>query len=287
MISSPPLSVLIPWYQRDELAQTLAANALSFRAVEAEVLILNCGGEGGRLTELIRASSAAAVRQIDISAGRFNKSLALNLGLELSRSDYIFTLDADIILLDDCLREARAVLGEGCFSTIEWVYESEPDAHDSAQVARDAAPRSAGNSILELRFRNGARVEHQLSRRDASGNRYASPGLLLARKSDLLGIQGYNSQLKGWGWEDDDVLVRLQYTRGLKRVLKGRARHLTHGDDRRVFDSSRAQSDQANFIKCCWNYNRGNFAGTYRADTQWAADKVNERNPYVRRHLDE
>jgi glycosyltransferase involved in cell wall biosynthesis len=275
MTASPRLSVLIPWYQRDELAQTLAANALSFGSMEAEVLILNCGGESGRLTELVRTSKTAAVRQIDITAGRFNKSLALNLGLKFSRSDYVFTLDADIILLDDHLQEA-ALLDEGCFSTIEWVYESQP-ARNSTQFTEDTAPPLPADSILELRFRNGARVKHQLSRRDASGNRYASPGLLLVRKRDLLEIEGYNSQLQGWGWEDDDVLVRLQYTRGLKRLLRGKATHLTHGDDRRVFDSTRGRSDQRNFIKCCWNYNRGNFAGTYRADTQWAADKVSER----------
>jgi glycosyltransferase involved in cell wall biosynthesis len=279
MISRPQLSVLIPWYQRDEVARTLAANAPSFGALETEVLVLNCGGDSTRLSKLIRASEVAGVRQVDISAERFNKSLALNLGLERSRSNDVFILDADIILLDDCLREVCAFLDEGCFLTIEWVYESEPAAPDATQVLHDAVPRLTGNSILELRFRNGVRVRHQLSHRDGAGNRYASPGLLLARKHDLLEIQGYNSQLQAWGWEDDDVLIRLQHTRALRRVLKGKALHLTHGDDRRVVNGSRASSDQANFLKCCRNYNCGNFAGTYSTDTQWGAERVSERSP--------
>ena len=52
MNDNPELSILIPWYDRDELRLTLAANAPVFRANEAEVLVLNCGGEE-RLRDLI------------------------------------------------------------------------------------------------------------------------------------------------------------------------------------------------------------------------------------------
>jgi len=94
-----------------------------------------------------------------------------------------------------------------------------------------------------------------------------------------LEIGGFNSELQTWGWEDDDVLVRLQYVLNLRRVQKGEALHLTHGDDRRALGGTRSQSDQLNFIRCCRNYNKGLFLGTYHADVAWVTDRVAEAPP--------
>lgn len=279
MSDKPSLSVLIPWYERDELEVTLAANGPFFRAQEAEVLILNCGGDSGRLQALIAASGVSSVRQLNISTPRFNKSLALNIGLSQSRSDIVLTLDADIVMLDDSVRKTRMLPEDGSFVTIEWVYESDPAATGSLKhrdIGNTSTIAVAPSAIFEFRFRGGTTVQHQLSRRDALGNRHATPGLLLAKKCELLQVQGYNSELEGWGWEDDDVLVRLQYAVGLRRVLRGAAFHLTHSDDRRILQGSRKQSSQRNFLKCCRNYNHGLFLGTYGSDVTWAADKVTE-----------
>lgn len=278
MSGKPALSVLIPWYERDELQLTLTKNAPAFRSHGVEVLVLNCGGDSSRLRGLIAASEATGVRQVDISAPRFNKSLALNIGLSRSRSDTILTLDADVVLLDDFLEAAKDLPDGKSFVTIEWVHESEPAPLNSHQpgMVGNFATAMLSSSAVEFHFRDGTTVQHQLSRRDMFGNRRAAPGLLLVNKRDLLAIQGHNSQLEGWGWEDDDVLVRLQYVQRLQRIQKGAALHLTHGDDRRILRGSRKQSDQINFLKCCRNYNNGIFLGTYDADVAWAADKVTE-----------
>ncbi len=123
MRDKPPLSILIPWCERDELRLTLAANAPVFRAHDAEILILNCGGSSERLRGLITASEVTGVRQLDISVPGFNKSLALNVGLAHARADTVFTLDADIVLLGPLPVEA---MDERSFLTIESVYESAP-----------------------------------------------------------------------------------------------------------------------------------------------------------------
>jgi len=261
MRHKPPLSILIPWYERDELGRTLAANAPVFRAHQAEILILNCGGSGDRLQGLIAASEAPGVRQLNLSVPRFNKSLALNAGLANARADKIFILDADIILLDPLPMEA---LDEHSFITIESVYESAP--RDVRKARADCAAESRGNAALEFRFRDGVKVRHQLGLRDALGNVRAGTGLLLSKKEDLLNIGGYNSDLDSWGWEDDDVLVRLQYALKRRRIQSGAVLHLTHGDSRRFLQVSRGQSDQRNFIKCCRNYNNGLILGSYQSD---------------------
>jgi glycosyltransferase involved in cell wall biosynthesis len=283
MSGKPALSVLIPWYERDELRLTLAANAPAFRAHEVEVLVLNCGGSSTRLRELITASEAPGVRQLDIAAPRFNKSLALNIGLSYSRSDIVFTLDADVVLLGDVLGEARTLADGQSFVTLDWRYESEPAPFNSPQpeIVNKFVVALVTSSTLEFLFRDGTTVQYQLSRQDIFGIKRANPGLLLAKKRDLLEIQGHNSELESWGWEDNDVLVRLQYALGLRRVQKGSALHLTHGDDRRRLQGSRIQSDRLNFLRCCRNYNNGLFLGTYHADVAWAEGNVTEMVPDV------
>jgi N-terminal domain of galactosyltransferase len=278
MSDKPALSVLIPWFERDELRLTLAANAPFFRAQAADVLVLNCGGDSGRLRDLIAASEAAGVGQLDISATHFNKSLALNIGVSRSKSDIVLTLDADIVLLDDALTVRNASMENQSFVTIEWVHESQParSPGNALAVAGSVGAALVNTAILEFTFPDGTTIHYQASRRNAVGNMRAGPGILLARKHDLLEIQGYNSNLETWGWEDDDILVRLQYALRLRRVQRGAALHLTHGDDRRALHGSGGRSDRLNFLKCCRNYSSGLLLGTYCSDVAWAADKITE-----------
>ena len=285
-MDKPPLSILIPWCARDELRMTLITNGPYFRELEAEVLILNCAGDSACLRQLVSDSGITGIRQLDIAAPRFNKSLALNVGIAYSQADTVFVLDADITLLKDALAGAIAFTKDGCFVTIEWVYESEPPAGGVANATEAAGNLSSltndfvaaieSSAFLTFHLRDGRTVEHQVSRKDFLGTKRAAPGLLLAAKQQLLDIHGYNSALQTWGWEDDDVLVRLQHVLGLRRIQQGEALHLTHGDDRRILRGSRRQSDQLNFMKCCRNYNSGNFLGTYQADVAWATGRVCE-----------
>src|SRR5207237_6211944 len=102
-------------------------------------------------------------------------------------------------------------------------------------------------------------------------------GLLGAKRSHLLKIGGYNSKLERWGWEDDDVQVRLRRTALLQQVESGVVLHLSHGDDRRaLYGQSRDHADMRNFSLCCEQYADANFMGTYLQDVEVWKDRVVE-----------
>src|SRR6202034_2485322 len=279
---APYMSVLIPWYERDEIALTLAANEPSFSARDIEIIVINCSGSSDHLSELIAASGLQSVRQLDICNTCFNKSLALNIGLRYARAPLVLTLDADIIVLSDGFAEMINWIDEKSFVTTEWVYESdqrpaESEIFTSLAMVNDFTTRLVATAVLDFSFRDGTTVCHQLSRRDLVDGLRAGPGLLLARKADLIAIQAYNSNLDGWGWEDDDVLLRLQHVLGLRRHQKGIALHLSHGDDRRILHrKNRRLSDRANFAACCRNYNDNVFVGTYVTDVSAPLEQVAE-----------
>jgi N-terminal domain of galactosyltransferase len=69
---------------------------------------------------------------------------------------------------------------------------------------------------------------------DAEKGTRQAPGLLLVRRSDFMRIEGYNGRLHGWGWEDQDMIARLTLGAGLRRIQRGVATHLSHGDTARI-----------------------------------------------------
>ena len=82
----------------------------------------------------------------------------------------------------------------------------------------------------------------------------------------------------GWGWEDLDLVARLQIELGLRRSPTGSVVHLSHGDEVRALGGAdRAASERANFSFCLANYNLGHFLGTYTDDVAVWEERLIER----------
>jgi hypothetical protein len=90
------LTTIIPWCQRQELAQTLRHNAPIFEAMGSDVIVVNCGGNSDVLRGLL-SSGVGPATQIDLPAA-FNRSLAINIGIHFAEPGVVFILDADILL---------------------------------------------------------------------------------------------------------------------------------------------------------------------------------------------
>jgi hypothetical protein len=86
-------------------------------------------------------------------------------------------------------------------------------------------------------------------------------GLVLVRKQDLTDAGGLNSKLVGWGYEDTDFQLRLQFLLGLERVDAGEVIHLTHPTTQRSLESW-----NRNMAQSFSNYARGHYLGTLEQD---------------------
>ena len=56
---------------------------------------------------------------------------------------------------------------------------------------------------------------------------------IFVTRNDFLAVDGMNSALAGWGFEDDDFLLRLQLGAGLRATAMGTVTHLTHDNPMR------------------------------------------------------
>jgi hypothetical protein len=265
-------SVIMSWKQRPELAVSLAFNAGVFARHAQEVLIVNCGGVPEQLSELISPYARHGVRQVVLPAPAFNRALANNIGAFCSSGNYLFFLDADILVTSDVFVTLKTVLDTSpCIGKIRKVSESQPtrvgaDYFVQEQIdTREFVCR--GGRKATLKFFSGA-----------DGSRCGS-GLIFIEREHFLAVSGFNSSLKGWGFEDLDLQLRVQFVLGLSLTPVGEVGHLTHGDDTRAIRGmSREQDYQRNVRECFDNYRQNNYVGSYDSDVREWGDKLSWPN---------
>jgi hypothetical protein len=92
------------------------------------------------------------------------------------------------------------------------------------------------------------------------------------KRNLFISVGGMNSLLTGWGWEDNDLLIRLQYLSGRPAKQLGSATHMSHTDDSRLIRrGSKAASERANFQMALASYMCGHWQGTMKDDVaKWA-----------------
>lgn len=260
MTGSVSVSVVIPWKDRPALRDTLLANERYFSPDRCEVIVANCGGDRERLAEIV-AGTPVAVRTVAASLTRFNKSHALNIGVSATTGAVLLLLDADVVLKTDLIELARANANAGTFCTVAWVEES-----DRAQAPAPAEGVELAY-FTEITVPGGRRIRLETNRVRPHQGLRSGPGLIAVRREHFLAVGGMNAELEGWGFEDLDLVARLQFELGLERVQAGEVLHLSHPDDARVlFGQTRAESERANYLTCLANYSAGMFQGSYEQD---------------------
>ncbi|MFO7562934.1 MAG: glycosyltransferase [Enhygromyxa sp.] len=266
------LSIVIPWANRDELGRTLRANAALARAHGFELVVVDCGGDPGRC-EAALAAAGVPVTLVEVPTDGFNKALALNLGAHAAAGEALMFLDADVILDEGWISDALAALAEGAFVTVARVRESQPAADPvGGQGLRAIA------HVVELETEAGAIVRVETNRQEFGDQSRGGPGLIILRRADFLAVDGMNSDLLGWGWEDVDLVARLQLTETARRVCLGSALHLSHGDELRAIDAGdRHRSERNNFGVCLANYRLGHLRGTFNDDMQSCLEFIEVR----------
>ncbi|MDQ1923601.1 glycosyltransferase family 2 protein [Massilia pseudoviolaceinigra] len=257
---TPRVSIVIAWRNRAELGTTLAANLDLVAAWDAEIVIVNYGGDPAALEALLAPFENAPVRLLEVAADGFNKSRALNLGAHVARGPYLLLLDADVILTDFDVERAIAEAHAGGWLTLGKVRESVPPPGKRGQIAEYA-------NSFDIVLGDGRRARVETKRHYFDDGARSCPGIMFLRRADLLAIGGFNSQLVGWGWEDVDVHVRLGLALGRPAAGLGEGVHLSHGDEHRFFiGDSPGANNQRNQHICMRLYDAGQFEGSYAQD---------------------
>ncbi len=261
-----PFSIVISWRDRLELSRTIATMLEAAGGLGGEVAVVNFGGS----REMLRTQLGVWAPQVEVIEVKhqqyFNKSRAQNIGAAHAKGDLLFFCDCDIVLDAPSVRQlAEQIMARpGTFGTLAGVRESEPNSRGGKHIVcfgYELMIRTADNRLLKI-------VDNE---EDAIDGTRQAPGLLMVRRSDFLSINGYNSRLHGWGWEDQDIISRLTLGAGLARIQHGRAIHLSHDDAARISNypiTDRWESRDRMFRQALANYDNADFRGTYDLDVE-------------------
>jgi hypothetical protein len=268
------LSIVVTWRDRRELKQALPALVTTAGAVGGDVTVVNFGGSSDLLKpQLAEEAESVCVVQVD-NQEYFNKSCAQNLGALHTWQPFLFFCDCDTIIDETTCTSLLEQLNSrpGTFGTFAQLRETDVNSRGGKHVV-------CFGYELRIDTADGRRLRIVDNEEDAEAGTRQAPGLLMVRREDFLTINGYNSRLHGWGWEDQDMISRLTLGNGLERITYGSATHISHDDHARIGHYppvvNRWESRDRMFRQALANYDDANFQGTYDLDVrQIAARKI-------------
>ena len=267
------LSIVVAWRNRKELSQALPSLLESVNGIGGEVIVVNYSGDYKELEKQLYGYSEA-VKVITIEGEKyFNKSAAQNVGALYATYETLFFCDCDIICDTDDVEFLTDELNHDpeVFATVRGVKETQVNSRQAKHITK------FGYELL-IETADGRQLRIVDNEEDGKDGTRQAPGLLFVRKSDFLSIQGYNSELEGWGWEDQDIVSRLTLGSGLKRIQRGCFTHVSHDDVARMAHypnfSSRWESRDRMFRKALKNYDDNFFYGSYKNDIEKLSSRV-------------
>ncbi len=218
--------------------------------------ILLCDG-GSRTKacqeQLAQVSKLPGVEVLHRCHPGFNKSWLLNQGLAAATARLVLISDIDILWNAATLKNlAMAAVSEpNCLCSVRSVRES--------NLAAKAIRRQRYTYRI-MQTPKTARVEVYLAPLSAADR--PGCGLLCAEKTVFQQIGGYRDCFQGWGWEDQDLLIRAQLL-GYTVAALGSAVHLTHGDISRnaLGQCSPEWSRDHNILRCLNGLAEGHLLG--------------------------
>jgi N-terminal domain of galactosyltransferase len=252
------VAVLIPWCNRPELQTTLIKNRLIF-ALTKEVIIANGGGKVTQLQKLALRADLPSLAILNVPMGRFNKSQVINIAALSTRARKLLILDNDVLIEGQTLLSLARRTTESRVTTVRDV-----NCVDDNFTTKSGCELS---HFVRIRLRVGGEVKIETSRTSVEGHGRSGAGLVCVTRRAFLSVDGMNSRLRGWGWEDIDLLIRLQLALGIRREQFGRVTHLSpQSIDPGDTVARKVRSQSFNWRTSLVEYMRGNLSGTLRAD---------------------
>lgn len=213
----PSLDVVIPVKNR-AIADCIAS--LRQLGDRVQTLWLCDGGSTApdTVTTLAQLASSATIKILHRPMQAFNKAVLLNAGIVQSPADLILVSDADILWNAEAIAALRSTL----------------DRHPQAICHIADVVETRPTNVALTRQRYGYRITqtggtYQVTLQVVSSRLPQRPGcgLVCARRTTLLKLRGYKACFQGWGWEDQDLLMRAQLM-DIPVLAAGQVVHQSH-----------------------------------------------------------
>ncbi|NEO27255.1 MAG: glycosyltransferase [Kamptonema sp. SIO4C4] len=256
------LDVIIPVKNRDEVLQSVDSILAAQSLIQSILLCTpaECMAEPHHKQQstfpavLAQLAQWEKIQIVTVPMQQFNKSILLNCGLVAAEAELILIADADILWTPETLKRLVQTVEkhDRTIATVAQVRESQPQ---STAVQRDR---------YTYRIHPHARTPtvEILPVTDDTPHRPGC-GLICAKQQTFLALGGYKEIFRGWGWEDQDLLIRAALLGYTVQPL-GEVTHLSHSDRSRNPDYQHLDpkiSRDRNILAALQSLSQGNLQG--------------------------
>ncbi|MEM6451451.1 MAG: galactosyltransferase-related protein [Cyanobacteria bacterium P01_D01_bin.105] len=260
-----PVDIILPVQNRDTLLMVASTILSEMAAVEHTALgqLLVCDGGSTDPTCLRQIETVSQWEKVRVlhckhaeCSAEFNKSWLMNQGLAAATAEVVLISDVDI-LWEAAVLEAIALSAakhpQRVYSVLK-VKESDPAA---VAVRRQRytyrIEESATHTLVEI-------CPAVIGEKTRPGC-----GMVCAQRQVFEHVGGYKTCFMGWGWEDQDFLIRAQLL-GYEVSALGTVVHLSHGDaQRHSAAESIEKSRDRNIMRCLRALKEGDLRGDLTA----------------------
>lgn len=217
------VSLIIATYNWPE-ALKLSLESISKQTIQPSEIIIADDGSDKETTKCIQEfaekESIPIIHEWHEDKG-FRKAIILNKAIIKASSPYIVQIDGDVILNKYFIEDHLSLAEKGCFirgtRTIL-------NPRDSQELLREK--RLSLITHIKLIFKqptNALRLptffSKIITRREMSGEKVKGCNMSFW-KEDLIMVNGYNNDLRGWGHEDEELSCRLVNFGLQKKIIK-------------------------------------------------------------------
>lgn len=185
--------------------------------------------------------------------GDFNKGWLLNQGIATATAPIVLISDVDILW------------NSGSLTALAIAAASHPDHLYHIQAVEESQPQSPALQRPRYAYRIDALPNRrcvELYAAPPPGPQRPGCGLVCAQRSLFWQLGGYCQDFRGWGWEDQDLLVRAQLL-GYSLGSLGWVTHLSHADGQRNGPGGERPQDSRdrNILRCLAGLAQGRLRG--------------------------
>ncbi len=219
------ISVIVTTYNRPDALRSVLSALFMQRDRNFEVLVADDGSrdDTSTLVEQMAATAPVTVKHVWQEDRGFRAGAARNRAAAAARGSYLLFLDGDCIARPDWIERHRELAEPGWMVAGNRALLSETFTarvlHEHLPIQdwpyvrwREARASSLVNRTLPLRRLHLGPLR-KLGARGWERVRTCNLGVWM---EDFIGVNGFDEQFLGWGFEDSDLAVRL-LNRGVRR----------------------------------------------------------------------
>ena len=228
--SYPPVSLIISTYNWPRALEVCLLRIREQTIIPNEIIIADDGSgpDTAHMIEKMREDYPCPIIHVWHEDVGFTVSVIRNKAIVRSSFDFIVQIDGDIIpdkhLIEDHLKFSK----DGFFATGSRVMLSPERTADVLQSENGLKDLSSFTSLKSLRL--PILANYFRFRYKKNSPHYIKGCNMSFWRKDLIAINGYDEDMTGWGYEDNEISARLLAAGIQKQYLKytGVVYHLDH-----------------------------------------------------------